>query len=532
MGWRLNDPPDVEFHSLFDRVVGGDREAEDVFFRHTYPIAEEVSRSVWSRRANLPISALLNNPDDLTEEVVCRLLELVRSWPGKPAVREPMDWAGLKDIARMTARNVVRDETRRAHHRRGGGKSLTAPVPGPDDVPSADPDPVDLDVAVESAAEFGADVVGQLRSLREPEPGRRILSEWLDGLTPQESAARSSLTADEIAQRRSRLREKLRGTALTLPPLSGPDAARALLDALRAAVTNPPRPTPTPRPADPPPVPADPVECSVYCPPRVRPAASFLVRAFVHRPDQAAEADRRAREYDDDTRVRGRVELDDPVPHGATLTLHLTFTDLAVADPVQRVIWRGRPAYRTFEVKVPAGERRDTVSGRVAVARDGAPLGHITFQVRISQDAAHADPGAAPSGPAARGLTRYRRGFASYASKDRDEVLRAIKLAPLTCEDVFLDVVKLRPGEQWRPELERRIDECDLFLLFWSKAAQKSRWVRWEIRRAWGRKNGNDSLPPAIYPVMLEGPPPPRPPEELSHLHFDDYYDYFRTRTR
>ena len=48
-----------------------------------------------------------------------------------------------------------------------------------------------------------------------------------------------------------------------------------------------------------------------------------------------------------------------------------------------------------------------------------------------------------------------------------------------------------------------------------------------ELRYALKRKAGNDFAPPEIRPVILEGPPVPEPPEELSHIHFNDYLIYF-----
>jgi hypothetical protein len=91
----------------------------------------------------------------------------------------------------------------------------------------------------------------------------------------------------------------------------------------------------------------------------------------------------------------------------------------------------------------------------------------------------------------------------------------------------FQDVLDLEPGVRWEKKLYRHIDKCDLFLLFWSTSARLSNWVLEEIRYALKRKGGDHHAPPQIRPVIIEGPPVPEPPEELSDLHFNDSLIYF-----
>jgi hypothetical protein len=72
-----------------------------------------------------------------------------------------------------------------------------------------------------------------------------------------------------------------------------------------------------------------------------------------------------------------------------------------------------------------------------------------------------------------------------------------------------------------------KLRECDLFLLFWSKAAKASEWVIKEARYALQRQHGDPEAPPAIHPVILEGPPVEPPPPDVAHLHFNDALVYF-----
>jgi len=83
-------------------------------------------------------------------------------------------------------------------------------------------------------------------------------------------------------------------------------------------------------------------------------------------------------------------------------------------------------------------------------------------------------------------------------------------------------VLNLEPGDRWEQELYRNIDECDLFLLFWSTAAKESKWVLQEVLYALERQGKDGLNPPEIIPVIIEGPPLVSPPDELQHLHFND----------
>jgi hypothetical protein len=87
---------------------------------------------------------------------------------------------------------------------------------------------------------------------------------------------------------------------------------------------------------------------------------------------------------------------------------------------------------------------------------------------------------------------------------------------------VFQDILDLGPGERWEKALYREIDRCDVFLLFWSKAAAASEWVSKEIDYALARQGYDADNPPAIQPVPIEGPPIAPPPPRLAELHFND----------
>ena len=78
------------------------------------------------------------------------------------------------------------------------------------------------------------------------------------------------------------------------------------------------------------------------------------------------------------------------------------------------------------------------------------------------------------------------------------------------------------PGERWKQRVLDEIDRSDVFFLFWSSHARASQEVSNEIKHALKRQALSREDLPDIKPIVLEGPPPPEPPEELRHLHFND----------
>jgi serine/threonine protein kinase/uncharacterized caspase-like protein len=268
----------------------------------------------------------------------------------------------------------------------------------------------------------------------------------------------------------------------------------------------------------------DPVDCSVFAPPRVPVGSRVLVQVFAHLPGRADEARALAQDYDEQAVPRGLARLEVGVRRGAELAVHMVLPGFEVPEPWQRLIWRGRTDSVAFEVRVPAGLSPGTHIGTARVCLNRAPVGHIKFKLEVTATTTAPAPRPEPIGFDAR---RYERVFVSYATENRAEVLKRVQMLRLLRVQVFQDVLDLEPGARWERELFRHIDTADLFLLFWSSAARQSEWVRRELCYALERKAGKEHAPPEILPVVIEGPPPPDPPDELRGCHFNDPVLYF-----
>lgn len=143
---------------------------------------------------------------------------------------------------------------------------------------------------------------------------------------------------------------------------------------------------------------------------------------------------------------------------------------------------------------------------------NSVPLGHIKFKLNVRTHGADSHR-TTDLGDHAK---HYEMAFISYATTDRTEVLKRVQILREFGMRYFQDVLDLEPGQRWAKQLYKHIDECDLFLLFWSSAAKASEWVLKEAEYALNRQRGDPDAPPAIHPVIIEGPPIVPPPRSCS----------------
>jgi hypothetical protein len=292
-------------------------------------------------------------------------------------------------------------------------------------------------------------------------------------------------------------------------------AGEATLIAMAMAGAGPPAPQP--------PAIRDEVDVSAFAPKELRAGDAVLVQVYLHLVDQAEAAAERARAADAEAAPRGQTTLGLELARGTRVDIMLDAGGLGLEEPIQPVIWRGRPCAAQFAVQAGADAKPGQ---RVLTARmlvDGVPLGRLAFTLNVAPAEATAMAHPELTGDFAR---RYARAFLSYSSLDRPEVLKTAQTLSATGIGYFQDILSIEPGSEWRARLFAEIDRCDLFLLFWSSHAAGSDWVRQEAEYALARRHGSSEASPDIRPIILEGPPIPPPPASLAELHFNDMLRY------
>jgi TIR domain len=263
----------------------------------------------------------------------------------------------------------------------------------------------------------------------------------------------------------------------------------------------------------------DVVECSVFGPPAAPPGKTILIQVFLHLARQAERARFLATTMDASAKLKGTKSLDLPIKRGARVEIAFSANGLTVDEPVQSVVWQGEPTFCQFQATIPAGTSGQSFLPVVRVSVDGKLTGRIAFS--LSSDDAAARPASEPLGDHAK---LYKYAFVSYASKDREEVLKRVQMLEVMRTKFFQDILSLDPGDRWEKKLYESIDRCDLFLLFWSQAAKESQWVLKEAEYALAQQQKNPHREPDFVPVVLEQNV--APPPALSALHFNDKISY------
>ena len=264
------------------------------------------------------------------------------------------------------------------------------------------------------------------------------------------------------------------------------------------------------------------VDASVFAPLSATRGEQFLVQVFLHVLKERLTAVLLARKADPGARKRGVMTLATEIARGQRVDISLDAPGFTIEQPSQNLVWRGEARACQFLLCVSsrAPAARPVLTVRVAV--DGLPVGIIRFALEIGGKAETA-PRVEMRGDAAR---RYRHAFLSYASPDRPQVLARAQQLKAAHIDFFQDILSLEPGASWEERLYQEIDRCDVFFLYWSSHAARSKWVLREVRHALRRQKQSRNKFPDITPIILEGPPIPPPPAALKKIHFNDAMRY------
>jgi hypothetical protein len=268
------------------------------------------------------------------------------------------------------------------------------------------------------------------------------------------------------------------------------------------------------------------LNCSVVAPTSVRWGQEFHLHIYVHPPDTpetpwtklvvslATQIDPElpaALEQSAATHVVRMLDL--PLERSSTIGIYIDPDGLLPAagdSGYLELSWKGMLTGGDIVLRAPWLALRRAHRPIVRFLVDGKPIGRVRLRIRRHLLWVRSTRISAK-------LEAYRRAFLSYSSDDRVEVLKRAEVLVAAKLDVFQDVLKLRAGQQWAKVIYREIDGCDLFLLFWSRAAQKSEWVEREARYALRRQSRTPEGVPDIVPINLETVDPP---DYLKHIQF------------
>ncbi len=198
---------------------------------------------------------------------------------------------------------------------------------------------------------------------------------------------------------------------------------------------------------------------------------------------------------------------------GAPVAVRLTGDGVQASPKEVRFEWNGRENLAAFVVQVHDDAPAVVVLGFEVFVAD-VPIMCIPMRVNIT---AHSAPVSVQQTQAnVPGSV-----FASYASKDAQPVTQRLstlqRWSPAL--DIFQDCLDLKSNASFQPQIKDQISRREVFLLFWSRNAAASPWVKWEYQTACDTL-GVD----AILPMPLEDPAIAPPPLELADRHLRDRF--------
>lgn len=271
------------------------------------------------------------------------------------------------------------------------------------------------------------------------------------------------------------------------------------------------------------------VGVAVVAPEEVGRDEDMMIQVVGNVEQALADSVSRAMSLDEKNQAKLRGQCSFPCRPKDRIDFRLLIDGIRLDVDSQSVEWRQSDFSVQFLAHVPKDATVGTHVGKLLIFIKAMPVGRIGFVTNVVGQKQ------SPCGKAETAAINFKNYFVSYSSKDLDAVvgcLQGMRLADKDiCKHAFWDKMFLEPGVRYESMIYDYIDnKADVFLLFWSRNAAVSEWVKKEYTRALERQKKERcrvNPMPEIVPVPLESPFPP-PPAELADIHFGDSFVVFR----
>ena len=200
---------------------------------------------------------------------------------------------------------------------------------------------------------------------------------------------------------------------------------------------------------------------------------------------------------------------------GTEITLIPTAEGLEFDPPEQILTWADTWQRAEFRMRAGGARTGHVAHGSIEFYVGPLLVGDLRLDVVVTPEETVGE-GPEPD-PEMHSARLYRSVFASYSHAD-SRLVEAVENAYRALGmDYLRDVMTLKSGQSWSDELLHKIEEADVFQLFWSKNASRSAYVEQEWRHAIRQRAGKGTT--FIRPVYWEDALAPVP-VELSQIHF------------
>lgn len=242
------------------------------------------------------------------------------------------------------------------------------------------------------------------------------------------------------------------------------------------------------------------VNASAYAPAKVVPYEDFIVRVFVHIPEEIDNINSLIKEIDRSSVKKANKPLDLSVNDGDKITVNLIMPENISTDcNIQTAHWHGKSLEFDFGCLL-TDEFASSRLCRAIIAVNDVPAGELKFIIKVVYET-----------PEVRTTSvdahKFSKIFISYSHADYKIVRGIAEGCKINASDYFFDRHSLKGGDIFKEKILDYISRADLFVLCWSENAANSKWVKLEMEHAMERiEKGSQTL--SIYPICV---PPPAP---------------------
>lgn len=247
---------------------------------------------------------------------------------------------------------------------------------------------------------------------------------------------------------------------------------------------------------------------AVFAPTSVIRGDYCLIQVFIYEEQCFSEICEMAEMADPDAKRRNYMPLNYKILKGDKIKIDVSIAggDLSIENSVSEQIWNGGFIKHVADFLIPRNYNSSSFIGIVRLYVNDIPVGEMKFRTKVDNIRSRTTWAEVES-------LKYRSSFISFMSEDLQSILFLAEGFRIQKElngiDYFFSKHTLKNGDDYPEKIEEYINSCDVFILCWSKNAQKSEWVEKEYNLAVHRYRSRKDIALRIYNIVPKAPLPP-----------------------
>ena len=256
------------------------------------------------------------------------------------------------------------------------------------------------------------------------------------------------------------------------------------------------------------------ISASAFAPSEIVRGDDMMIQVYVYEDKEHDNIVISASNADEGATERDCIPLNLNLRCGDKVKIQLNILHCSKLTELKTFIWQGRTAKSYFNVTLPTNFDNKKCFVEIVMSVNDVPLGELSFTTKVV-DAYSFEKVVTDVFP-----KQYKKVFMSYAHQDIEKVRPYAHAYKVEGREYFFDRDSLIIGDVYEEKILANINTSDLFLLFWSKHAAVSDYVKKEfmaaLKRAYPQVPFSDARL-RICPMSIE--PYAELPEELKKIY-------------